>query len=129
MTNVPIIRLANAYHTPKAIQCFLDAIKASHLVIYASDLLPELGYSELSELDEGLARTITICEVIDIPIEENLKLVFRDDHSQLLRDWKLSKLSRYLLMVNGRPTNPAVGQAQIDHYDKRSNRLGKTEAK
>ncbi|MEO9804959.1 MAG: hypothetical protein ABJF04_17005 [Reichenbachiella sp.] len=118
MTDIPIILVANSYSKPKAIEGFLDAIKESYLVFYASDLLPELGYSELSELDEGLERAIAICESIHIPVEENIKLVFRDNHSQVYQDWKLSRLSRYLLMVNGRPTNPTVGQTQIDIYYK-----------
>ncbi|MEO9966651.1 MAG: hypothetical protein ABJF11_12715 [Reichenbachiella sp.] len=128
MATYPIIPTSKSYGTPKAIEHFMEAVSQSYLIFYASDLLSDLGYSELSELNEGLARAVAICETVDIPVDENIKLVFRDNQAQLFQDWKLSRLSRYLLMVNGQPSNPTVGHTQVDMYYK-LDKLNKTLSK
>ena len=80
---------------------------------YASDLKDQLGFEEEKEFDEAMQRALKVCRTLAISIEDNFSSVYRFSNSELVRDWKLSNLACYLIIVNANPENSHVAKAQV----------------
>lgn len=93
------------------------ASKAEHreqkLRYYASDIMDELGYERSDDVDSALKRTFMICQSLQISIPVNFRQVYRFDGEKILKDWKLSPLACYIMIMNGNPCNPNVARAQL----------------
>ena len=83
------------------------------LVYYASEVIERMGEPATTDFSETLFRTFKICAALDVPIDENFKKIYRFDGEKMIKDWLMSPLACYLLMVNGNPMNPAVAKVQL----------------
>lgn len=88
----------------------MHPFNARHLF---SELVAEIGYADDSDIRYALTRSFEVCCSMHIPIEENFKRVYRYSNNQLQEDWQLSDLGCYLLIINGKASNPNVAKAQL----------------
>lgn len=79
----------------------------------ASELLDQLGYSEMDEITEVLERCFHSCISARVAIDDHFERIYLHEAMGLVIDWKLSSLACYLLAINGDPANPNVGRAQL----------------
>ena len=78
------------------------------------DVLTGVGIDDEREMDRALLRTIQVCRSLDIPLDRNFLMVYRNDGRDLLRDWKLSNLACSLLLLNANTANEIVARTQIE---------------
>lgn len=86
--------------------------KDADMVYMASTLMP-LGFNDMRQLKCAVDRAIKICMAAAIPVNAHFKLLYLSDHGQLVCDWKLSRLARQLVLINGDPNNPIIAKMQI----------------
>jgi hypothetical protein len=78
-----------------------------------SDVMNRLGYCDEKDLHDALMRAFEICCVLQIPITDNFKKVYRYHDHEVEVDWQVSDLGCYLLLINGNTCNPNVARAQL----------------
>ena len=83
------------------------------LKYYASEIMERMGDTADTDFDEAIFRTMKICTALDIAIADNFKKIYRYNGERMVRDWRLSSLASYLLLLNGNPMNPSVAKAQM----------------
>ena len=96
-----------------ALKQFVESVHNASLNYYASEVFKEIGYGSLQEFDEAMNRTILALHAAQIPEEKHLRLTFRVSGQSVFKDWKISDLSRHLIMINGKPSNGFVARYQI----------------
>lgn len=92
---------------------FKDCLTESTLRFYASQVLKDLGYTEVYQFEEALERACAILETAHISVGDHIRSTFRGERNQMYRDWKLSELALHLLKVNGSPKNEHVARYQL----------------
>ena len=80
---------------------------------YASDLRSQLGIEEEAGFEDAMRRALKVCRQLSIPIDDNFRSVYRFGSEALIRDWRLSDLACYLIIVNADPDNARVAEAQV----------------
>lgn len=65
-------------------------------------------------MDAALLRAMQVCFSMDIPLEENFKMGYRNNRREVLQDFKLSDLASSLLMMNANTSNVFVARTQIE---------------
>jgi DNA-damage-inducible protein D len=83
------------------------------LLYYASEIMERMGETSATDFDETLFRTMKVCTSLEISIADNFKKIYRYDGEKMVKDWRLSPLASYLLLLNGNPMNPSVAKAQM----------------
>ncbi|MTI31091.1 hypothetical protein [Xanthovirga aplysinae] len=117
----PLLRIEQSLENPY-IENFRSNVKSRKLKYYARDLIGELGYRDVAQIQNTIKRVSCICKALDIPLEENVQAIFRSEGHVLYQDWILSPLGYFLVTINGQSTNPTVGEAQINLFLKYMNR-------
>ena len=97
-----------------AIKYFINSLHDASLHHYASEVFKEMGYSGYEEFDEAIKRAATAIEVADLTLHDHIRLTFRGSRNYVFKDWKMSNLSRHLVMLNGATSNKRVARYQID---------------
>jgi hypothetical protein len=80
---------------------------------FASELFEILEIADTEEQEHALARTISACNSLRIPVTANFKKVYRYDGSWITTDWKISPLACYLITINCDPSHNNVAKAQL----------------
>ena len=80
---------------------------------YASELKKQFGFEQDEEFEQALERALKVCGSLAISVEDNFSSVYRFNSIGLIRDWKLSNLACYLIIVNANPENSNVARAQV----------------
>lgn len=101
---------------PRGFVEFKDFLRDSALRYYASQILDDLGYTDMSQFVHALQRACTILDTALIPVEDHIRSTFRGGPDQIYQDWKLSELALYLLKVNGNPKSEQVALYQLSIY-------------
>ncbi len=97
-----------------------ESLTSRYLRHYAIDVLERAGIREEEEMDRALLRAMQVCQSLDIPLEENFRMVYRNKDDKILKDFKLSELASSLLMMNANTTNVYVARTQVElirHFD------------
>ncbi len=91
-----------------------DAVINSMLHFKATSL-HEAGFESFDELYRAVERAMRTCRNAGIPVREHFKSVYISDENEhlVIQDWMLSKFAYLLVMLNGMPDNPLVGQLQV----------------
>ena len=80
----------------------------------AHDLLDYLDYEMITDIDTAIDRAINVCHSVNMPVNENFMMIYRaGENGQLQRDWRLSPLAYYLVILNGDPVNINVARAHV----------------
>lgn len=96
--------LVSDSYTSKAIENFLEHIKARKCIYYASDVL-NLRDQDLGDLERYVYHAIEVFRTLDIPVDYHFYSIFRYNENFLFKDWKLSKLACIYLPLMGDPTD------------------------
>lgn len=96
-----------------ALEQYLESVHSASLNHYASEVFKEMGHTDLQEFEEIMNRTILALKAARMPQEQHLKLTFRVSDRYIFKDWKISDLSRHLIMINGSPSHEFVARYQI----------------
>lgn len=83
------------------------------LTVVASELMEHLGYSDNSDFNSALIRSMEVCTALHIPIRQNFKKIYKFRDHDWVVDWQLSDLAAYLITINGNTCNPNVARAQL----------------
>lgn len=97
----------------KQVDRFEDLIQESLLSYYASDIIREFGFINISDFQEAIQKTSTILNKAKIPLTNHIRTIFRDQNHQIFLDWKLSSLAYHLVKINGGIENQNVVDYQI----------------
>jgi len=100
------------YHGP--IDGFLESIAERNLTYYASDLLDKQACRSREELSEAVKRATDVCSCMHLPLQENIKAVYRSQDGQVIQDWRLSPVAYMLLLINSDASNQVVAQLQLE---------------
>lgn len=94
------------------LQARIEEVVCDQCRYYASDLEE---YLELDDegFQEALAKAEKACLCLHIPLQNNLKYVFRYTDQGLFRDIRLSALLSYLVSINANPDNINVARMQL----------------
>ena len=84
----------------------------------ASELMDLLDLESFEEIDQAVQRAIKGCQAMGIPVNRNFKQVFRYNGDCLEKDYKLTSLASYLVIINADPGNTKVAQTQLIYYMK-----------
>ena len=105
-------------HSP-SIEAFRNAVEDMRLIFKASRLC-EAGMTSLDELTRAVEQAMKVCIIGGIPIRNHFKAYYIADenHREMIKDWKLSKLGFALVMLNGDIENPMVGKLQLELIQK-----------
>jgi hypothetical protein len=110
------IRSEERFSSP-FIEAFVDNYLHRKLRYYARDIMSELGYENIEQLQNTVKRVSCILKTLEIPIDQNIRAIYRSDENlQMYQDWILSPLAYFLLTINGQSTNPSVGRAQLNLF-------------
>jgi hypothetical protein len=105
--------LDQLYHY-KYLDDFLDRLAESNLTYYASDLLEKHACHSTEELGQAVRRATEVCSCMHLPLQENIKVVFRSQGDQVMQDWLLSPMAYMLLMLNADSRNQLVAKLQVE---------------
>jgi hypothetical protein len=78
----------------------------------AWEIMQELEISH-EDMSRAIERVFHACTSLHIPFERNFKPFYRSDGEQVFKDWKLSALGCYLVVINCDPINEQVARAQL----------------
>lgn len=92
---------------------FRQAIDRANLRYYASDLMQQLGESDLHFRTEAVRHAMQVCHAAGIPLNKNFKKIYVNTGFEMELDWLMSPLASYLFLINGNPENPLVAKAQL----------------
>lgn len=90
-----------------------DFESEAELSYYASDIFLEFGFASFLDFQEALHKAFSILNSAKIPLNNHMKLIFRDQNQEIYQDWKLSSLACHLLKINGALDNQNVVEYQI----------------
>jgi DNA-damage-inducible protein D len=100
----------DVFHFEEGRESFETYAKSNGFTFWlASQLLECLGYSAMAPILKAVNTAMAACASLGIPINDNFQ---ESRHSQLGRDWKLSRFACYLTVMNGDVRNPRVAAAQ-----------------
>ena len=91
-----------------------ESLTNRYLRHYAIDVLERAGIDDQQEMEGALLRAMQVCRSMNIPLDENFKMVYRNDGHDIVRDFKLSDLASSLLMMNASTANVFVARTQIE---------------
>ncbi len=91
-----------------------ESVTNRYLRHYAIDILERAGIEDEVEMEGALLRAMQVCRSMNIPLEENFKMVYRNEGREVLQDFKLSDLASSLLMMNANTANVFVAKTQIE---------------
>jgi hypothetical protein len=97
---------------------FLDSIAERNLTYYASDLLALTGCKSVQELSQALKKATEVCNCMDVPLQENFKVVYRSKEGEVLQDWRLSPMAYLLLIINSDVHSEIVAKMQYEIISK-----------
>ncbi|NSL88711.1 hypothetical protein ECE50_017855 [Chitinophaga sp. Mgbs1] len=83
------------------------------LLYTTSQIMKELGYTEVALIQEPLDRAMRACTSLQIPVNYNFRKIYCFKDGEMITDWQLSELATYLFMINCNPLNPVVAKAQL----------------
>ena len=93
---------------------FLDSVAERNLKFYASDLLEKHGCQSREELGQAVKRATEVCSCMHLPLQENIKTVYRAQNGQVIQDWRLSPMAYMLLVINSDARNQLVAHLQVE---------------
>ena len=96
-----------------ATEHFQQAIHRANLRYYASDLMQQLGETDIYFRTEAVRHAMQVCHAGGIPLNKNFKQIYVHSDNGMELDWLLSPLASYLFLINGNPDNPLVAKAQL----------------
>lgn len=99
-------------HTP--LEDFIDSCADKELIYYASDLLQQRGCRSIQELRQAVRRATEVCKSMHLPLRENIKVVYRSQHGEVVQDWRLSPLAYMLMVINADAQNDLVARLQVE---------------
>ena len=113
MISNQIVELETGYSF-STIRDFVDAIVERDLYFNSQAL--ENIYQSKEELAIAISRAMRICINTGLPIREHFRSIYISDdrNHSIKRNWKMSKIAYYLVLVNGNPDNPMVGHLQLE---------------
>jgi len=80
---------------------------------YATEFAEALGYESFETFRKGaIARAMTACTTLGIPIDDNFVPFKRDINGKQVSDFKLTRFACYLTAMNGDVKKPNVAAAQ-----------------
>ncbi len=97
----------------KWMDTFENSPQEAILQYYASDIISEFGFSSISDFQDALQKTSKILNRAHIPVNNHVRVIFRDQDHQIYQDWKLSSLAYHLVKINGAIDNQNVIDYQI----------------
>lgn len=97
-----------------SINTFLDNLAEQNLKFYASDLLEKHGCQSREELGQAIKRASEVCSCMHLPLQENIKAVYRAQNGEVIPDWRLSPMPYMLLLINADSRNHLVAQLQVE---------------
>jgi hypothetical protein len=96
------------------IENFVDSLADSNLTCYASDLIEQQGCHSLEELSQAVKRATAVCNSMNLPLQENFKVVYRSRRGEMIQDWRLSSMAYLLTALNADSRNSFVAQLQVE---------------
>ena len=96
------------------INSFLDSLAERNLKFYASDFLEKHGCQSREELGHAVKRATEVCSCLHLPLQENIKAVYRAQNGEVIQDWRLSPIAYMLLAINADSRNELVAQLQVE---------------
>jgi len=93
----------------------LEEAMIHRMLQFKATSLHEAGFDTFEELNEAIERAMRVCRNAGIPVREHFKSVYISDENEhlVIQDWMLSRFAYLLVMLNGMPENPMVGQLQV----------------
>ena len=107
------IKIFNQNYNNEVIEHFQDTMNDSELKFLASEMLKD-GFNNMEEINDAINRAIQICRTASIPLRSNFKSIYLSNNGEVICDWKLSSLSRKLVIINAAASLPFVAQIQIE---------------
>jgi hypothetical protein len=92
---------------------FENLIQEAILKYYASDIFREVGFTCISDFQDALKKTSKILNRAKIPVNNHIRIIFRDQNHQIYQDWKLSSLVYHLIKINGNSDRQITVDNQI----------------
>ncbi len=92
----------------------IDGLRHRHLRYNAMEWMERLGYRDLQELEEAVERTTSVFLTNQIPVEENIKVVYCEQDGIVYRDLRLSPLGFSLLVLNSDTKKGEVSRVQLE---------------
>ncbi len=93
---------------------FLSSLSERNLTLYATDLFESHGCSNMLELTEAIRKATEVCTCMQVPLQENFKVVFRSRNGEVVQDWRLSPMAYLLLAINSDSRNEVVAKLQVE---------------
>ncbi len=97
---------------------FIDAAIDSNMRHYASEIIELVEMGKEEELRGAMMRAQEACRVMDIPLENHFKKIFRDAEHSVVCDYKLSPLAFGLVCINASPANKNIARIQVEMIKK-----------
>ncbi len=80
---------------------------------YARDLMEILGYKNFDSFNKAINKSYTVCNSLDIDINENIIRADRDIGGKRVKDYKLTRFACYITVMNCDVRKPEVAKAQV----------------
>jgi len=80
---------------------------------YLSHIWRRIGHQE-DDYEEAVSRAQRILKALHIPVELNIRKIFRSyDGHTILKDYKISRLATYLIVMNANPSSELTAGFQF----------------
>lgn len=93
---------------------FDDLLNEQKLKFYAVDVAEQLGFSSFEALSQAVERAMQVCRVLNLPMEQHFKVIYKNTSKGVLCDWKISQLGKALMCINGETDNAKVAKMQVE---------------
>ncbi len=104
--------LKTEYEDLSRLEEWIEGLRHRYLRYNAGELMERLGYQDLEEMREAVRRSVSVCMVNRLPVEENIKEIYCEADGVVYKDLKLSPLGYSLLILNGDPRKEEVARMQ-----------------
>jgi len=90
-------------------QRFLQIVMERECRYYASDLFEYPDEQDFDALDGRIQHTLEVFQTLHLSTENHFQLVLRGNgHHQVFKDWRISELACFYMMINGDPTDTQI---------------------
>lgn len=108
-----LVHLETDQYNSPYFEDFLQSLQERKLRLYASELKSVLEIPLMSQLEEALHRAMSVCRSQQLELAEHFKPIYRCEETGVVKDWKLSPMAWYLVMINSDPSCPEVARMQL----------------
>ncbi|HYW35753.1 MAG TPA: hypothetical protein VE868_10135 [Balneolaceae bacterium] len=121
VSEISIVSIPSGDHHSQSIDNFLQSLRDSRCIFYASDILNIIDEGNFNQKDiqQATDRLLQVFNTLHISSENHVYEVFRSTPGYTYKDWKLSRLACLYLLLKGDPTDlSTIAQQQntlLDH--------------